>query len=193
MGLTGIRKTLPRSNPVKHSGCNLTAHHAIDPERKLLLIGLLAEAGACARGLRGQVTVDIARTAHRHPRTISGWVRAWRSHRLPGLARKVRFDAGRPRSLNEAGLEYLAGLASQRRGAYDQPSVRAVYQAYLAEALQRSRLAGKKLTGFQGVRYRRYLDRDGRLKATAQLNVVSYETVRGWLPRVAGLGVRRWP
>ena len=74
--------------------------------------------------------------------------------------------------------------ALPRSGAYGVLSAREIYRAYIEEMGWRAAHAGKRLGEFDEVKYYKYLDKSGKLAQSAQLPLVTYETVRTHLNKI---------
>ncbi len=118
------------------------------------------------------------------PRTVYHWLKLYRNEGLPGLVCRDRADKGKPRSLNNAALEFILAAAMPKKGAYGELTVAEIYRAYFEERAWRASHVGKPLGEFELLKYRRYLDGSGRLSADAQLPDASYSTFRTWFGRI---------
>ena len=86
--------------------------------------------------------------------------------------------------LNAAALDFLLAAALPQKGSYGTLSVREIYRAYGEEKAWRASHASRPLGEFEERKYFRYLDKSGRLAASAQLPPASYETFRTWFNRI---------
>ncbi len=93
---------------------------------------------------------------------------------------KYRWDKGRPRKCNAAGLDLMVKLLTPEPGpsGYGAMSIQTAFCEYQAELVWRREMTGKRLENGDARRWRNYLDAEGRLLPEAPLSRVAYDTFR---------------
>ncbi|MGA2328126.1 MAG: helix-turn-helix domain-containing protein [Bryobacteraceae bacterium] len=137
-----------------------------------------------AGGRKGSMVGALCKQHQVSRTTLYLWLDSWHQNGLAGLARKSRRDAGQPRSLNPAALDFLIAAALPCKGIYGRLSVKEIYRAYQEEREWRKCHAGYIVAEFEQSKYARYLDAAGRLSQDALLPESSYETFRNWHDRI---------
>jgi hypothetical protein len=171
-------------------GPNLAPGDRAEAERRYQVIEPLVSPDKCqalwlAHGNRKGALVEwLAKQHATAPRTIYHWLNAWKKGGLPALVTRDRCDKGRPRSFNDAALEFIVKAALPQPGVYGSFSVREIFRAYAEERAWRAAHAQKRLGEFEMRKYVRYLDDSGRLSESAQLPEASYETFRSWFAKI---------
>ena len=116
--------------------------------------------------------------------TIYSWLSAFQNGGVPALVNKDRSDRGKPRSLNNAALEFLLTATMPLRGSYGLLSLKEIFRAYGEEREWRAKRIGKRLSEPEARKYARYLDEDGCLSPDASLPGASYATFNRWSRRI---------
>jgi len=172
------------------AGPNMSPEDRAEAERRYRIIELLVTPDKYA-GIwlqhahsRGAVVAWLAQQHDVAPRTLYHWLRAWKVGGLPALVSRTRTDKGRPRSFNNAALDFILAAALPRPGLYGTLSVREIFRAYREEQTWRAAHAHSRLGEFELRKYARYLDGHGRLTEQAQLPEACYETFRSWFSKI---------
>ncbi len=139
------------------------------------------------RGKRLELIRLLARQAGISQRTLYWRLSRFKEGGVEALA-PARLDRGRPRQINQAAAEFLLNIALPVRRGLREPSITEIWDAYCAEREWRQAHAGRPLDGeFERHKYKRWLDRNGKLRPDAQMPKTCHTTVRTWLHRISDL------
>ena len=171
------------------TGPNLSDEDRAEAERRFRVIEPLLEPDKFALlriqyPTKGALVEYLGQQHGVSTRSIYNWLEGWKRDGLPALVSKDRSDKGAPRSMTPAAFDFLLAASMPMKGVYGVLSAREIYRCYNEERQFRAANAGQDLAEFSACKYARYLDEDGKLKASAQLPKVSYETMRTWFNRI---------
>jgi len=133
---------------------------------------------------KGAMVAYLCKAHATKPRTVYNWLAAWQERGLPGLVSRDRADKGKPRAMTPAALDWLLAAAMPRKGVYGVLSIKEIARAYSEEMAWRATHIGQPMGDFERDKYARYLDEDYKLRDSALLPKVSYETLRTWFDKI---------
>lgn len=135
-------------------------------------------------GKKGAVVDRVAGMHGVRRSSLYKWLKEFDRGGLAALVKKDRTDKGKPRSFNQAAIEFLLAATMPRRGEYGRLSVREIYRLYTEERAWRDAHAGKQLPKHEAEKYVRYLAEGDRLSESARLPEASYATFHRWYERI---------
>jgi transposase InsO family protein len=103
-------------------------------------------------------------------RQIYRWLGHWKMGGISALAPRIRSDKGASRSLNLASLSFLLSGALPKAAEYGTYSAADLHRIHEEERASREANVRKVLSRADQEKYRRYVDREGRLTAEALLS-----------------------